>query len=113
MSPSQRDDYVLRQIRAVAAMIARMMGLRLGGEIEEARTELEEAYTLLLGPQAALIRRVDAATAIRLVGSVERLSAYAQLLEEEAAQGADEARAGSLRARALEVRNRVEQEEPT
>ena len=112
MSPFQRDDYVLRQTRAIAAMIARMTGLRLEGEIEKARTELEEAYTLLLGPQTGLIRRVDVSTAIRLVGSSERLSVYAQLLEEEGAQETDEARGASLRARAAELRNRLEQKEP-
>ena len=110
--PFQRDDYVLRQVQAIAAMIARMMGLRLGGEIEKARTELEEAYTLLLGPQAGLIRRVDVSTAMRLVGSSERLAVYAQLLEEEAAQETDEARGASLHARAAEVRDRLVQKEP-
>jgi len=110
--PFQRDDYVLRQVQAIAAMIARMMGLRLGGETEKARTELEEAYPLLLGPQAGLIRRVDVATAMRLVGSSERLAVYAQLLEEEAAQETDEARGASLRARAAEVRDRLAQKEP-
>jgi len=113
MSPFARDDYVLRQVKAIAAMIARMMGLRLGGEIEKAKTELEEAYTLLLGPQSGLIRRMDVATAMRLVGSSERFSAYADLLEEEAAQETDEARSASLRARAAEVRDRLAQKEPT
>jgi|SRR6266850_970188 len=112
MSPFQRDDYVLRQVKAIAAMIARMTGLRLDGEIEKARMELEEAYTQLLGPQAGLIRRVDVSTAMRLVGSSEVLSVYAQLLEEEAAQETDEARGSSFRARAAEVRDRLVQKEP-
>jgi hypothetical protein len=110
--PFQRDDYVLRQVEAIAAMIARMMGLRLEGEVEKARAELEEAYTQLLGPQAGLIRRVDVPTAMRLVGSSERLSVYAQLLEEEAAQETDGSRGASLRARAAEVRDRLVQKEP-
>jgi hypothetical protein len=107
MSP-QREDYVSRQIRAIAAMIARMMGLRLSGETEKARVELEGAYTLLLGPQAALIRRVDAATAARLIGSREKVLAFSQLLEEETEQESDEVRRTFLRERAAEVRGQAE-----
>ena len=47
MSGLRREDYVLRQVRAIAAMIARMAGLRLEGSIEEAGAELERAYSLL------------------------------------------------------------------
>jgi hypothetical protein len=97
-----------RQIRAIAAMIARMTGLRLSGEMEKVKLDLEEAYTLLLGPQAALVRRVDAATAVRLIGSREKVLAFAQLLEEEAEQESDEGRRAFLRARAAEIRGPAE-----
>ena len=107
MSP-QREDYMSRQIRAIAAMIARMMGWRLSGETEKAKVELDEAYTLLLGPQAALVRRVDAATATRLIGSREKVLAFSQLLEEEAEQESDEVRRAFLRERAVEVRGQGE-----
>src|SRR2546428_13890882 len=107
MSP-QREDYMSRQIRAIAAMIARMMGLRLSGEAEKAKLELEEAYTLRLGPQAALVRRVDAATAARLIGSREKVLSFAQLLEEEAEQESDEGRRAFLRERAAGVRGLAE-----
>ncbi|HMI30358.1 MAG TPA: hypothetical protein VK527_01375 [Candidatus Limnocylindrales bacterium] len=107
MSP-QREDYMSRQIRTIAAMIARMIGLRLSGETEKAKLELEEAYTLLLGPQAVLIRRVDAATAARLIGSREKVLSFAQLVEEEAEQESDEGRSAFLRERAAEIRGMAE-----
>jgi hypothetical protein len=107
MSP-QREDYMSRQIRTIAAMIARMIGLRLSGETEKAKLELEEAYTLLLGPQAVLVRRVDSATAVRLIGSREKVLSLARLLEEEAEQERDEGRSAFLRERAAEIRGMAE-----
>ena len=112
MSPGQRDDYVLRQVKAIAAILARIIGLRLDGEPEQARAGLEEAYTMLFGTQAALIRRVDSATAVKLIGSSEKTLSFAALIQEEAEQEPDEARSALLRARAAELRLRVEQKEP-
>jgi hypothetical protein len=103
MSGLKREDYVLRQVRAVAAMLARIAGLRLDGAIEEARLELERAYSLLLGSRADLIRQIDAKTAATLLGSPETIHAYAQLLREEAAQEPDEEKKGFLQARATEL----------
>jgi len=112
MSPSQRDDYILRQARAIAAILARIIGLRLEGNPEQARAGLEEAYTMLLGSQSGLIRRVDSATAAKLIGSSEKILSFAQLVEEEAEQEGDESRRALLRARATELKRHVEQREP-
>jgi len=112
MSPSQRDDYILRQARAIAAILARVAGLRLEGNPERARAGLEEAYTMLLGSQSGLIRRVDSATASKLIGPSENILSFSQLVEEEAEQEGDEGRRALLRARALELRRHVEQKEP-
>src|SRR5438477_12757093 len=79
MSPSQRDDYILRQARAIAAILARIVGLRLEGNPQQASAGLEEAYTMLLGSQSGLIRRVDSATAAKLIGSSEKILSFAQL----------------------------------
>ena len=100
MSGSQREDSLLRQIRAVAAMLARIAGLRIAGQMEEAKAELERAYTMLLGSQTDLVRRVDSSTAAKLLGSSDRIQALAQLLDEEAALEGDEIRAARLRVRA-------------
>jgi hypothetical protein len=79
----QTDDYLLRQIQTVAAMIARAAGLRLEGSPDEARAVLEQAYGVLLAGQTTLIRRLDAGTAASLLGSPERILMLARLLEEE------------------------------
>jgi hypothetical protein len=111
VSPSARDDYILRQAQALAQILARIVGLRLDGNPVEAKAGLEEAYTMLLGPQSALIRRVDASTAAKLIGSTEKTLTFAALIEEEAEQEGDEARRSLLRARAGEIRRQVEPRE--
>ena len=108
MSPSQRDDYLLRQARAIAAILARIVGLRLEGDLEQARAGLEEAYTMLLESQSGLIRRVDSATAVKLIGSSEKTLSFASLVDEEAEQETDESRRALLRARAADLRRHVE-----
>ncbi len=112
MSPPLRDDYILRQARAIAAILARVAGLRLEGNTEEARTGLEEAYTMLLGSQAGLIRRVDPSTAAKLIGPSEKILSFAALTEEEAEQEGDARRKEVLRARAGELKRQVEPREP-
>lgn len=101
MTPTQREDYMSRQIRAIAAMLARIIGLRLEGQLEEAGSELKRAYGLLLGPEGGSLRRVDAGTAATILGSPDKIVAFASLLSEEAAQESDAARCGSLRRQAL------------
>jgi hypothetical protein len=111
VSPSARDDYILRQAQAIAQILARIVGLRLDGEPEQARAGLEDAYTTLLGPQSALIRRVDPATAVKLIGSSEKTLTFAALIEEEAEQGSDPSRKAALLARAAELRRHLESKE--
>jgi hypothetical protein len=111
MSPL-RDDYILRQTRAIAAILARIIGLRLDGDPEQARAGLEEAYTMLLESQAGLIRRVDTATAVKLIGSSEKVLSFATLIEEESEQEPNEPRKTLLRARAAELRALVAPKEP-
>jgi hypothetical protein len=107
-----RDDYLMRQAQAIAAILARVIGLRLEGDLEHARAGLEEAYSMLLGSQSGLIRRVDSATVVKLIGSSEKSLAFASLLEEEAEQEPDEGRKERLRARAAELKTLVESKEP-
>ncbi len=76
----------MRQVRALAAMLARIAGLRMRGLEEQARAELANAYGLLLGPEAGLLRQLDAGTAATLLGSADRILAFALLLNEEAMQ---------------------------
>ena len=103
MSGSQREDYLLRQVKVLAAMIARLVGLRTCGQIEEARAELERAYGAVLGPEAELVRRADSSTAAMLLGSPERIFLFAQLVREEAAQAGEDGLRKLLTARAAEL----------
>ncbi|MGE5176538.1 MAG: hypothetical protein ACM3JJ_09210 [Hyphomicrobiales bacterium] len=91
MTPLRQRDFVMRQVEAVAAMLARLIGLRTEGRLEEARAELERAYELLLGSEAPLVKRMDAETAVALIGVPEKAALYARLLGEEAAQTEDPA----------------------
>ena len=98
-----REDYVTKQIRVIAAMIARMTGLRLEGKVEEAQAELEEAYGELLGERNRLVRQVDARTAASLLGSPGRIRSLAELVREEAEQETDPDRAEFLRTRSADL----------
>ena len=108
-----REDDVTRQIRVIAAMIARMAGLRLEGKIEEAHAELEQAYGELLGERNMLVRQLDASTAASLLGSADRIQLFAQLLSEESEQERDSGRGELLRARAAELRAEAERRKRT
>lgn len=85
-------------------MLARIVGLRASGSVEEARLELEKAYTELLGSKRDLIRRVDERTAAALLGSREAGVAFADLLAVEASLEEDPSRRSLLEERALRIR---------
>jgi len=108
-----REDYVTKQIRVIAAMIARMMGLRLEGKADEAHAELEQAYGELLGERNKLVRMVDAKTAASLLGSAQKIQLFANLLSEEAEQESDSGHAELLRARAAELNAEAERRKET
>jgi hypothetical protein len=113
MAGSQREDFVLRQLKVIAAMLARIAGLRLGGTAEEAKAELEQAYGLLLGPQSEFLRRVDPSTAAALLGSKEEIELFAQLLDEEALLVGDKGRRLVLQRQAAELRRHARRRNPT
>lgn len=104
----QTDDYLMRQVQAVAAMIARIAGLRIEGSVDEARLVLEQAYGVLLAGRAGLVRRLDAATAASLLGSPERILCLARLLEEEGRLEGD----ATLHARAIELTREALRRDP-
>ena len=104
MAPLRREDPLLRQLQAVAAMLAHVVGFRVSGRVEEARAELENAYAALLGSRGELIRRVDERTAARLLGAREAAVAFADLLTQEAMLEEDPGRRAGLEERASRVR---------
>jgi hypothetical protein len=106
MPVSSRDDYLLRIIQQMGAVLARMLGLKNGGQVHEALQTLDDAEGELLGPMAEVVPRVDSATAAHMLGEPQRIAAWARLLHERAALlrlAGDEAGAALAAQRAAEL----------
>ena len=86
---SPQEDFLLRELRKVAAMIARAVGFRAQRDLPAARAEIDAAYATLLGPQSALLRMLDPASAARLIGNSKKLAALARVTSAEAGLAAD------------------------
>lgn len=84
MPISSRDDWLLRELRLLGAVLARMLGLKSGGQLHEALQTLDDAEGELLGPLAAVAPRLDSATAAHIVAEPRRIAAWARLLHERA-----------------------------
>lgn len=101
-----RRDYVLRMIEQLSAAMARVVGLRTSGKLDEAERLLRETAGGIFGPMRDMLDALDAASAAMLLSSPEKTRIYAELTAEmaeiHAARGAAvKARAG--RRRALEL----------
>lgn len=84
MPISSRDDWLLRELKMLGAVLARMLGLKNGGQLHEALQTLDDAEGELLGPLAQVVPRLDSATAAHIVGEPRRIAAWARLLHERA-----------------------------
>jgi hypothetical protein len=78
------QDYLMRMVEQLTAVIARMLGLRKSGRATQALAEAEHGYDLL-GLPSGLIDVVSAPALAELLGSPEKIRLVADLLEEEAA----------------------------
>lgn len=97
-------DYLLRLIAAVAATVARLRERLAGGAAPaEIVAEVRAAQGELLGKDAALLRAVDPASAARMLGRAERLTAWVDLLRIEA----DALRAAGHTDEAIRIEQRV------
>ena len=81
---TERRDYILRLIQQAGAA-ARRLRERLIGDADsatEVASEADQEISTLLGGQAMapLIERVDAVTAVQLIGDKERIRAWIELL---------------------------------
>jgi len=97
------DDFILRTVRQIAELAARLLGLVEQGETEGVDDELDRAYGTLFGAKADLVRRLDPATVAHLCRSPEQMQAVIDLCRVEAAlrdSEGEEAEAERLRARA-------------
>jgi len=86
MSVVQRD-YIERMIEQAAQAFAQILELVRAGDLDPAMIMLQKTRDLVLGPMRPVLERVDAASAVELIGKYEmdRLRMYAALLGEEGA----------------------------
>jgi hypothetical protein len=70
-------------------MIARALGFRSKHDLPAARAELGRAHSILLGPQAPLLRALDIESVVRLVNSSRKLAMLARLTAVDAGLAAD------------------------
>ena len=85
---SSQEDFLLRELRRVAEMIARALGFRGSGDLPAARAEIDNAYTTLLGSQSDLLRMLDTPSAARLIGNAKKIAAFARITAADAALAA-------------------------
>ena len=107
MSAVQRD-YIERMIEQVAQAFAQILELVRAGDLDPALILVHKTRDLALGPMRPVLERVDAASAVDLVGKYEldRLRMYAALLGEEGAihdRRGDSMRAEQCYLRALDL----------
>jgi hypothetical protein len=107
MSVVQRD-YIERMIQQVAQAFAQILELVRAGDLDPALIVVHKTCDLVLGPMRPVVERVDAASAVDLVGKYEldRLRMYAALLGEEGAiheRRGESARAKQCYRRALDL----------
>jgi hypothetical protein len=84
MSALQRD-YIERQIEQLAQAIAQILELVRTGQFDPALIVVRKTYEAVLGPLQPVLERLDAASAVELLGAFEsdRIRMYAALLAEE------------------------------
>jgi len=80
-----RDDQLIRQIRQLAAALARIAGLRKAALLDQAGEELRQAFASIGGIDPRLAEEEDAAVLLQLVQDPHRREAVARLLEEREA----------------------------
>ena len=101
-------DYILRLIKQVVEAVAMILRLSQSGQYGAALEVVRQTIALVLGPDHALLERMDPASVVNFVGKFEldRVRLYAVLLAEEGAVHelrGDAARAHLCRRRALEL----------
>jgi len=103
---SSQEDFLLRELRRVAEMIARALNLRGSGDLPAARNEIDNAYKALLEGQSDLLRMLDTSSAARLIGNPKKVAALARITAADAALAAAQGNSKAeqlLTARALSL----------
>lgn len=79
-----RDDYIIRLIKQLAAVVARIVGKREAGDYAGALTEVGKAWDDLIGqPPRELLDVIDSHTFADMLKEPARIRAAARLLVEE------------------------------
>jgi hypothetical protein len=103
MSMVERD-YILRMIQQLTQALARIFGLKRAGKLDEALSVVRATADGIFGPLLRTLDALDAQSAARLLGSREKIAAYAVLTAEEGsihAQKGDERSSRERSRRAL------------
>lgn len=79
-----QHDYIRRLMEKIDLLIARIIGLKEAGELEEALQEIEKAGTLFPGISPELLAKIDSSTTAQLLEQSEYITAYARLMAEKA-----------------------------
>ena len=82
------EDYLIRRINQVIALILHAVGLRKDGQIQAALTNVDIALELLLGMRSNLIKGISDASILQILTvrgklDIERLALVADLFKEE------------------------------
>lgn len=83
--PTARDDFLLRLIARIAAVLRRLREQVDGGAApEDVAREARAAAAELLADRGALLALLDAPSAVQLLGDAERVTLWVGLLRVEA-----------------------------
>ena len=94
----------MRAVESIVAAIARVTNLLREGRIDEARSELERAYSGQLGIPLAMLNRLDATSAVTVLGP-HRAALLLDLLRAEVALHQASSDAKAERRVLLRIRN--------
>jgi hypothetical protein len=78
------NDYVLRLVKQLGAALARVLGLKKAGRLEEAQQAIDEAWSELLGLPPGLLGSLDEHTLRGMLKHRDACAAAADLLDAEA-----------------------------
>ncbi|MGB8259781.1 MAG: hypothetical protein WCE75_05505 [Terracidiphilus sp.] len=77
-------DYLKRQLKQVALLLARLLGLKQAGQLDDARDELARSASEILGLDPAVLGQLNVQMVMQILGSAERVRVYAELVLAEA-----------------------------
>jgi hypothetical protein len=84
MAGAAKDDYLLRQVQLVIEAIANALTKASAGDLVRAKQDVAAASNQLLGGRAALLDRLDAATAAQLINDPDVIGGYAEVARAQA-----------------------------